>query len=93
MTERVDRIVTHRWLGFPLFFATLMLIFYATFELGAYPMEWIEWLVDAVARFASFVLPEGVWRDLVVDGAISGVGAVIVFLPNLLILYLFISLL
>lgn len=93
MTERVDRIVTHRWLGFPLFFATLMLIFYATFELGAYPMEWIEWLVDAVARFASFVLPEGVWRDMVVDGAISGVGAVIVFLPNILILYLFISLL
>ena len=70
-----------------------MLIFYATFELGAYPMEWIEWLVDAVARFASFVLPEGVWRDMVVDGAISGVGAVIVFLPNILILYLFISLL
>ncbi len=93
MTERIDRIVTHRWLGFPLFFATLMLIFYATFELGAYPMEWIEWLVDAVARFASFVLPEGLWRDMVVDGAIGGVGAVIVFLPNILILYLFISLL
>ena len=93
LTEKIDQVATHRLWGFPLFITTLVLVFYATFELGAYPMGWIEWLAEKLADFASFCLPEGLWRDMVTDGAISGVGAVIVFLPNILILYLFISIL
>ena len=93
LTEKIDQVATHRLWGFPLFITTLVLVFYATFELGAYPMGWIEWLAAKLADFASFCLPEGLWRDMVTDGAISGVGAVIVFLPNILILYLFISIL
>lgn len=93
LTERIDRIVTHRLLGFPLFFVTLFVVFYATFQLGAYPMEWIEWLVGKLSEFVTLCVPEGMWRDMLVDGALGGVGAVIVFLPNILILYLFISLL
>ncbi len=93
LTERIDRIVTNRFLGFPIFFVLLFLIFYGTFMLGGYPMEWIDWLVVSLSDFVSYVMPDGWLKDMVVDGAISGVGSVIVFLPNILILYLFISLL
>ena len=92
-TERIDRVVTHRYWGFPLFFALLFVIFYLTFTVGAYPMDWIDWLVAKLSDFVSAEMPEGMLRDMIVDGAISGVGSVIVFLPNILILYLFISLL
>ncbi len=93
VTARIDAIVTHRWLGFPLFFVLLYLMFQGTFFLGEYPKEGIEWLV---ARFGDFVgtnMADGPLRDLIVDGIIGGVGSVIVFLPHILILYLFISLL
>lgn len=93
MTERIDSIVTNRFLGFPLFFSVLFLIFYVTFALGSYPMDWIDWLVARLSDFVSYVMPDGMLKDMIVDGAISGVGSVIVFLPNILILYLFISLL
>lgn len=92
-TDRIDRLVTHRYFGFPIFFVLLFLIFYATFELGAYPMDWIDAFVGLTGDFLRFVMPEGMVRDMIVDGALSGVGAVIVFLPNILLLYLFISLL
>ena len=92
-TERIDRIVTHRFLGYPLFFLLLALVFSATFWLGAYPMEWIDQAVGVMADFVSYVMPAGMWRDLVSDGIIGGVGSVIVFLPNILILYTFISIL
>lgn len=93
VTEKLDAVLTNRFLGFPLFFIILFLIFYATFELGAYPMEWIDWMVAKISEFLAFAMPEGMIRDMVIDGAVSGVGAVIVFLPNILILYLFISIL
>lgn len=92
-TERIDRIVTNRWMGFPLFLFVLFAIFESTFILGDYPMSWIEWLVERFGDFVRANMPEGVLKDMVVDGIIGGVGSVIVFLPNILLLYLFISLL
>ena len=92
-SERIDRIVTHRWLSYPVFLTLLYLIFETTFTLGEYPMQWLSWLVDQFAAFITMSMPEGVLRDLIVDGVIGGVGSVIVFLPNILLLYLFISLL
>lgn len=93
LTDRIDRIVTHRIWGFPIFFALLFLMFEATFTLGQYPMDWLQWLVDRIGEFVSGNMAPGALRDLLVDGIIGGVGAVIVFLPNILILYTFISLL
>lgn len=91
LTERIDAFVTSRWLGFPIFIVLLFSIFQCTFSLGQYPMDWIDWLVAEISDFVNFAMPEGMLRDLIVDGAISGVGSVIVFLPNILILYLFLS--
>ena len=92
-TDRIDRFVTNRWLAFPLFFFLLYLIFQGTFTLGEYPMEWIEWLVGQFGGWISAYMPDGILKDLVADGIIAGVGSVLVFLPNIMILYLFISLL
>ena len=91
-TSLIDRIVTHKYFGIPLFLFIMFVMFWSTFTLGAYPQEWIEtgftWLGEAVGGMMS----DGPLRDLIVDGIIGGVGSVAVFLPNILILYLFISL-
>ena len=91
MTYAIDALVTHRILGFPIFFLIMGLMFYCTFSLGAYPQEWMAQLVDLTGRAVSALMPDGMLKDLVVDGVIGGVGSVIVFLPNIMILYLFIS--
>ena len=93
LTEKIDTIVINRFLGFPLFFVLLFFIFYVTFEVGSYPMTWIDWIVSKISDFVNYSMPSGMLKDLLVDGAISGVGAVIIFLPNILILYFFISIL
>ena len=92
-TDRIDAVVTNKWLAFPLFFFLLYVIFQGTFTLGNYPMEWIEWLVSEFGGWISTYMADGMLKDLIVDGIIGGVGSVLVFLPNILILYLFISLL
>ncbi|MFI3267026.1 MAG: ferrous iron transport protein B, partial [Rikenellaceae bacterium] len=89
---RIDRLVTSRYFGFPIFIGLMVLTFWATFTLGAYPMEWIEMLVELLANFMDSIMNDGPLKSLVVDGIIGGVGSVIVFLPNIMILYLFISL-
>lgn len=93
ISERIDAVVTHKILGYPLFFAVLYIMFEATFTLGNYPMEWIDWIVQKVGEFVATNMEDGPLKDLTVDGIIGGVGSVIVFLPNILILYFFISLL
>ncbi len=93
LTDKIDSIVTNRWLAFPIFVFILYLIFEATFSLGEYPMIWIEWLIEQIGAFVSLGMPDGMFKDLIVNGIIGGVGSVLVFLPNILILYLFISLL
>ena len=92
MTRVIDSIVTHRIWGFPVFFLFMFLMFEITFVLGAYPQGWIESLVAVISDFISNNMSEGPLKDLLIDGIIGGVGGVIVFLPNILILYLFISL-
>ena len=91
-TRIFDRMLSNRWLGFPIFFALLFLMFHVTFVLGQYPMDWIEMGVEWLGNVIGTTLPEGPVRDLLVDGVIGGVGSVIVFLPQILILYFFISL-
>ena len=90
-TRIVDSIVTHRVWGFPIFFIFLYLMFECTFTFGAYPQAWIEWLVAGLGSIVETQMPAGPLKDLIVDGIIGGVGGVIVFLPNILLLYLFIS--
>ena len=91
-TDKIDNVVTSKWLGYPIFLLALFITFNATFFVGAYPMEWIDAGVALVADWVRNVMPKGMLSDLLVDGIISGVGGVLVFLPNILILYFFISL-
>ncbi len=94
VTNKIDAVVTNKWAAFPIFFVILYCVFQLTFTIGQYPMDWIDWLVGKCGEFIGGLMPEGWWlTDLVVDGVIGGVGSVLVFLPNILILYLFISLL
>ncbi|MBC5623337.1 ferrous iron transport protein B [Butyricimonas hominis] len=90
-TEYIDAIVTHKLFGFPIFLLFLFTTFFATFSLGSYPMEWIETGVAALSTFVENNMSAGPLKDLLVSGIIGGVGSVIVFLPNILILFLFIS--
>ncbi|MCR5004163.1 MAG: ferrous iron transport protein B [Bacteroidales bacterium] len=92
LTDRIDSVVTNQWLAFPIFILLLYIIFQATFTLGNYPMDWIDWLVATFGEFVASFMPDGWIKDLVVDGCIAGVGSVLVFLPNIMILYFFISL-
>ena len=91
ITDKIDAIVTNKWLAFPIFIVLLYIMFKATFSLGNYPMEWIDWLVGKFGDFVSTFMVDGWLKDLVVNGIIAGVGSVLVFLPNILILYFFIS--
>ena len=92
LSTAIDTLLTHRWLGFPFLIVFMWVMFEATFTLRAYPQEWIEAGVGALGEWVASVVPEGPLNDLLVDGIISGVGGVIVFLPNILILFFFISL-
>ena len=93
ITDRIDAVVTNRWLAFPIFFLLLYVVFDTTYVAGEYPMRWIEWVVEQFGAFVASTMTDGWLKDLVVDGIIGGVGSVLVFLPNILLLYLFISLL
>lgn len=91
LTHLLDRILTNRFVGFPIFIALLALMFFVTFNLGAYPMDWIDQGVGLLGELVGTYMPAGPVKDMLVDGIIGGVGAVIVFLPQILILYFFIS--
>ena len=90
--RELDDILTHRYFGFPIFLFFMWLMFQATFSLGSYPMEWIDSGVGMLSNWLQNTMAEGPLRDLVVDGIVGGVGGVIVFLPNILILFFCISL-
>lgn len=91
ITRYIDSIITNKYLGFPLFFLFMFIMFEFTFILGDYPMGWIESGVEWLGNFIRDFMPDGMLKDLIVDGVIGGVGGVIVFLPNIVILYAFIS--
>ena len=89
----LDRLLTNRWLALPILLVLMWLMFEATFTLGAYPQEWIESGIGWLGEWIGSTMPDGILRDLIVDGIIGGVGGVLVFLPQILILFFFISLL
>ena len=93
ITDKIDAFMTNRWLAFPIFFFLLYLVFQGTFAIGEYPMQWISWVVEKFGAFVSASMNDGWLKDLVVNGVIGGVGSVLVFLPNIMLLYMFISLL
>ena len=90
-THRIDAVLSHKIWGFPVFFAILFVMFHTTFILGQYPMDWIEAGVEWLGEWIGATMSEGPMRSMLVDGVIGGVGSVIVFLPQILILYCFIS--
>ena len=92
ITHWLDHLVTHRIWGYPVFILFMYIMFSCTFILGEYPMMGIEWLVGELGEFINSNMSEGVFRDMLVNGVVAGVGGVIVFLPNILILYFFIAL-
>ena len=93
ITDKIDAVVANKWLAFPLFILLLYVMFYATFTIGQYPMDWIEAGVEALKTWLGGIIADGWLRNLLLDGVIAGVGSVLVFLPNILILYCFISIL
>ncbi|MBE6222286.1 MAG: ferrous iron transport protein B [Bacteroidales bacterium] len=93
LTDKIDALVTNQWAAFPIFILLLWFIFWATFTLGQYPMDWIDAGVAWLGEKVGTLLRDGWFKDLLVDGVIAGVGSVLVFLPNILILYFFISIL
>ncbi len=90
-SEIIDTFLTHKLFGFPLFFFFMWVMFQSTFSLGEYPMDWIERGVESLMGLLDKVMNEGPFKDLLIDGVINGMGGVIVFLPNILILFFFIS--
>ncbi|MCH5232451.1 MAG: ferrous iron transport protein B [Muribaculaceae bacterium] len=90
-TKVIDAFVTNKLFGFPIFLLVMWLMFWATFQIGSYPMEWIENLIGWISNILGQNMTDGPLKDLILDGIIGGVGSVIVFLPNILILYTFIS--
>lgn len=91
VTHMIDALITNRWVGFPIFLFLIWLMFKVTFVLGQYPMDWIEALFSWFGEIISTTMPDGPLKAMIADGIIDGVGAVIVFLPQILILYAFIS--
>ena len=91
VTHLIDNVITNRYVGFPIFIAMIWIMFEATFSLGQYPMDWIEAGVDWIGSMISEHMTDGPLKDMLIDGVIGGVGSVIVFLPQILILYFFIS--
>ena len=90
-TDKIDAIVTHRWLGYPVFLVVMFITFFCTFAIGQYPMDWLEALFGWLGDIVGSLMSDGPLKSLICDGIIAGVGSVLVFLPNILILYLFIS--
>jgi ferrous iron transport protein B len=87
----IDNIVTNRVLSYPIFLFAIWITFQSTFIIGDYPMQWIELLVQYLGDVFSAILPNGMIKDMLIDGILGGVGGVIVFLPNILILFFFLT--
>ena len=93
LTEKIDNILLHRFLGLPIFILIMYAIFQLTFRLGEYPMQWIDQLFQLFTNFLDGIIPASMAKSILLDGVIAGVGGVLVFLPNILILFLCISVL
>ncbi|MFC1539532.1 ferrous iron transport protein B [Candidatus Latescibacterota bacterium] len=93
LSDKIDTVVTHRWLGIPIFLVILWVMFQLTFTLGEVPMIWLQMFFDSLKTIAVTVIPEGIMQSLISDGIIGGVGGVLSFIPNIILLFFFISLL
>ena len=91
LSEKIDSILTHNIIGFPIFIFFMWLTFYLTFTLGEHPMNWIDSFMGHLSHFITLKMPDGILKHLIVDGIMAGVGGVIIFLPNILILFFLIS--
>lgn len=91
-TKFIDSFITDKLYGFPIFIFFMWIMFQSTFFVGSYPQQWLETGVSILGNFLTGIMPDSVFRDMLIDGVIGGVGGVIVFLPNILILFFFISL-
>ena len=91
ITHLIDNVITNKYVGFPIFILMIWVMFETTFSLGQYPMDWIEAGVEWIGSMISEHMTAGPLKDMLIDGVIGGVGSVIVFLPQILILYFFIS--
>ena len=92
LSRQVDLVLTNRILGFPIFIFFIWAMFQVTFTLGAYPMEWIDAGVSWLGSVTAALMPAGLLRDLLVDGVIAGLGSVVIFLPNIMLLFFCIAL-
>ena len=92
LADKIDKILTNRWIGIPILMLVLYGVFECTFTLGSYPQEWIGMGVEALSNWVRGFLPEVWWSSLLVDGILMGVGAVLAFLPNIIIMFFFLSL-
>lgn len=90
-SNAIDKVLTHKIWGLPFFALFMFIMFYATFTIGSYPMDWIDTGIGILNSFIKSSLPQGMLNNLITDGMISGMGSVLVFLPNIVILFLFIS--
>ncbi|MBK8883000.1 MAG: ferrous iron transport protein B [Bacteroidales bacterium] len=90
-TKLIDNYLTNRYLGIPIFVFFMWLTFFTTFKLGGYPKSWLEAGIVRLSVLTGSIVPDGIVKDFLIDGILGGVGGVIVFLPNIIILFLFIS--
>jgi ferrous iron transport protein B len=90
-TSKIDKVLTHRFWGIPFFIAFLWLMFFTTFRLGNYPMEWLQSLIDWISTAVNNNMANGMFKDMLINGIIGGVGGVLVFIPNIMLLFMFIS--
>ena len=92
IADKIDKVLTNRWIGIPLLVLVLYVVFECTFSLGAYPQSWIATGIDNLAEWVRSLLPQVWWSSLLIDGVLRGIGAVLAFLPNIIIMFFFLSL-
>ena len=92
LADKIDKVLTNRWVGLPLLLLVLYGVFECTFTLGSYPQEWIGMGVEALAAWLRGMMPVAWWSSLLLDGVLMGIGAVLAFLPNIIIMFFFLSL-
>ena len=90
--DKIDKVLTNRWIGLPILMLVLYIVFECTFTLGSYPQEWIALGIDRLAEWVRSLLPIVWWSSLLIDGVLMGIGAVLAFLPNIIIMFFFLSL-
>ena len=93
LRSKLDRVFTHKFAGYAIFFALLLLIFQSIFDWASAPMDFIDELFAEIVTYLKGVMPEGMFTDLLIEGIVPGIGGVVIFIPQIAILFLFIAIL